>query len=301
MDDTPAQPAAVTASDGIIPHDLPCLSCGYNLRTLRIDGFCPECNAPVRDAWHNRTLVLLGSARDVATLRWGAILMLAAYGVPVVTMVVGVLVAYLTSDWLGLDTIIAILVGGACLTLLTDLSGILLMTSVHNSRTNWPSLRLSAALRTTATLYAAGAMALVVSAWMMSDTLFRIAYALVSVAFPLRIFLLYRYLTRLAVHIPDPHLDWHCHKVMWALTVSTAMLTLPFLVVMLDDSFVSTLPRDAIQVMDAVAKVAAVVAVLSQLLALLAHIRLVSYLNTARRHANYDSTADPDQGRTTNA
>lgn len=30
-----------------IDHDLPCLSCSYNLRTLAQDGRCPECNTPV--------------------------------------------------------------------------------------------------------------------------------------------------------------------------------------------------------------------------------------------------------------
>jgi uncharacterized repeat protein (TIGR04138 family) len=30
-----------------VPCDLPCAECGYNLRTLAIDGNCPECNCPV--------------------------------------------------------------------------------------------------------------------------------------------------------------------------------------------------------------------------------------------------------------
>jgi hypothetical protein len=33
-----------------IPCDLPCVSCGYNLRTLRRNAMCPECGAPIRDS-----------------------------------------------------------------------------------------------------------------------------------------------------------------------------------------------------------------------------------------------------------
>jgi uncharacterized repeat protein (TIGR04138 family) len=31
----------------IIPSDLPCIVCGYNLRTLTVEGQCPECGQPV--------------------------------------------------------------------------------------------------------------------------------------------------------------------------------------------------------------------------------------------------------------
>jgi uncharacterized repeat protein (TIGR04138 family) len=31
----------------IISCDLPCVACGYNLRTLPIEGLCPECGQPV--------------------------------------------------------------------------------------------------------------------------------------------------------------------------------------------------------------------------------------------------------------
>jgi len=35
---------------GIVQHDLSCLGCGYNLRTLADDGRCPECGRFVRDS-----------------------------------------------------------------------------------------------------------------------------------------------------------------------------------------------------------------------------------------------------------
>jgi hypothetical protein len=37
----------VLGADGRIAIDLPCLGCGYNQRTLRADGRCPECGHEV--------------------------------------------------------------------------------------------------------------------------------------------------------------------------------------------------------------------------------------------------------------
>ncbi|MCZ6543380.1 MAG: hypothetical protein O6768_06910, partial [Planctomycetota bacterium] len=33
-----------------IIDDLPCVSCGYNLRAARVVGVCPECGQPVSDS-----------------------------------------------------------------------------------------------------------------------------------------------------------------------------------------------------------------------------------------------------------
>jgi len=37
-------------ADGRIDHDLPCLKCGYNLRTLLDDGQCPECGTSIHES-----------------------------------------------------------------------------------------------------------------------------------------------------------------------------------------------------------------------------------------------------------
>lgn len=37
---------------GNVRSDIPCDECGYNLRTMPIDGHCPECNFPVSDSIH---------------------------------------------------------------------------------------------------------------------------------------------------------------------------------------------------------------------------------------------------------
>ena len=36
-----------TSAGETISGDLLCVNCGYNLRTLRVDGLCPECSMPV--------------------------------------------------------------------------------------------------------------------------------------------------------------------------------------------------------------------------------------------------------------
>ncbi len=38
----------VGEADARVADDLECMQCGYNLRTLPVDGLCPECAAPVR-------------------------------------------------------------------------------------------------------------------------------------------------------------------------------------------------------------------------------------------------------------
>ena len=41
-------PDALAETDTRVADDLECMQCGYNLRTLPVDGLCPECAAPVQ-------------------------------------------------------------------------------------------------------------------------------------------------------------------------------------------------------------------------------------------------------------
>lgn len=45
-----AQPQALSSdAQSRVRSDLPCFRCGYNLRTLRFDGNCPECGTPIAE------------------------------------------------------------------------------------------------------------------------------------------------------------------------------------------------------------------------------------------------------------
>ncbi len=48
VDATPELMPAALNTEGRISGDLGCITCGYNLRTLHVDGRCPECGADVR-------------------------------------------------------------------------------------------------------------------------------------------------------------------------------------------------------------------------------------------------------------
>ena len=61
MDTARSEPQPPVVDDRVAT-DLPCLSCGYNLRTLRSDGRCPECGADVADTVAVRLSLM--SARD---------------------------------------------------------------------------------------------------------------------------------------------------------------------------------------------------------------------------------------------
>ena len=49
-DDAPSPTPAVVDDDRSILSDTICVRCGYNLKTLRADGKCPECGVPVADS-----------------------------------------------------------------------------------------------------------------------------------------------------------------------------------------------------------------------------------------------------------
>lgn len=66
--------------------NLPCVGCGYNLRTLPVDGRCPECNRPVRAAFANP--IWRGSHRELCWTRLGVGLWALAIFMPAVTFVI---------------------------------------------------------------------------------------------------------------------------------------------------------------------------------------------------------------------
>ncbi len=73
-------PTVPLDADGRVCVNAPCLNCGYNLRTLSVEGLCPECAHPVR-------LSLSGLFLRFASPRWerqlarGVLLLIIAVGV----------------------------------------------------------------------------------------------------------------------------------------------------------------------------------------------------------------------------
>ncbi len=69
--------------DGRITIDLPCACCGYNLRTLRPDGRCPECGGAV-SASSRELAVWKGTPADRRCVRAGLVVWMLAAAVPAV-------------------------------------------------------------------------------------------------------------------------------------------------------------------------------------------------------------------------
>ncbi len=68
-----------------ITKDTPCVTCNYNLRGLRLSGYCPECNTPVGKSRHGLTLQYADArwlkriCLGLKLLLWGFALLVAAF------------------------------------------------------------------------------------------------------------------------------------------------------------------------------------------------------------------------------
>lgn len=69
-------PPAALDTDRRLAVDLACVNCGYNLRTLRLEGICPECGSAVADS--TRHYLRFAPWRWVESLAGGAALLLAS-------------------------------------------------------------------------------------------------------------------------------------------------------------------------------------------------------------------------------
>ena len=76
---------------GHVDTDLACATCGYNLRTLRWDGLCPECGRPMRDSVLPNDLDF-GSYQAIRRTRVGIALWIVALTAPAVGLTVYTLV-----------------------------------------------------------------------------------------------------------------------------------------------------------------------------------------------------------------
>jgi hypothetical protein len=82
--DQPKLPGAATLdADGRVAMDAQCVSCGYNLRTLKVEALCPECAQPVAYSIQGYFL-RFASPRWIKGLARGTALVLIALGGTVV-------------------------------------------------------------------------------------------------------------------------------------------------------------------------------------------------------------------------
>ena len=86
-------PATLPTLSPTIDCDLQCLTCGYNLRTLRRDGLCPECGSPVADSLH--TWLAGRDRRWLSLMAWGASLL---FPVPLL-LVLQIFTDFLHWEW----------------------------------------------------------------------------------------------------------------------------------------------------------------------------------------------------------
>lgn len=73
-----------------VTDDCPCRVCGYNLRTLPLDGQCPECGAPVTDSRGTQTLLAAPRRHLLQLLTGAGLVMIAAatFGVAMVALAI---------------------------------------------------------------------------------------------------------------------------------------------------------------------------------------------------------------------
>ncbi len=79
--------STVVHAHGVIEGDLPCATCGYNLRTLPREGRCPECGQDVRDSILP-TSPRFESWKEMRRVRVGAGLLVLSFLVPLLIYVV---------------------------------------------------------------------------------------------------------------------------------------------------------------------------------------------------------------------
>lgn len=73
MPDAPPIPDLSASVSPTIDYDLTCSHCGYNLRTLRRVGLCPECGSPVADSL--RSWLATRDPRWLRRMAWGTALL----------------------------------------------------------------------------------------------------------------------------------------------------------------------------------------------------------------------------------
>jgi hypothetical protein len=135
-------PPAALDTDRRLTFDLACVNCGYNLRTIRLEGICPECGSAVADS--TRHYLRFAPWRWVESLSGGAALVLASVvGAVLVALLMWLLAAPrigYAEHWFAILAR-SFLAGLGLVALLTCISGLLFLTKRNpRHRNGWEGL-----------------------------------------------------------------------------------------------------------------------------------------------------------------
>lgn len=202
-------PAAVVDADGRLIGDVPCVRCGYNLRTQAQDGVCPECTTPVTAALR-ADLLRFSDAGWLRRVDGGLILCAVHASLTLVT--VG---TYLLGPRYFGEPPIWIIVFYTLISVLTVLMGVIAVYRATAPEPGSDDLPSDLNVRTVARLAALGVVAaleLHMGIWFghsmrqfVSFGVREVAAAATALAFGTQMFCLFTHIGRLARRVPKEH------------------------------------------------------------------------------------------------
>lgn len=223
IDDAPTIPTDFFDASGAIAHDHQCKRCGYNLRTLREDGRCPECGTPVG-------LSIRGDLLRFADPDWGESV---AKGLKIILwMILVSIVINLASTWLfpGKSVVGAIL---GLLTGMVSFYGVWLMTTPDPSGIGEdPNLTARKVVRISLVVGLAGSGAALVGTatggipTTAVSTSVAVAGALAALVNLVGEFATFIFYEKLAMRIPDVAIADRARFLKWAFTIALAIVVL---------------------------------------------------------------------------
>jgi hypothetical protein len=211
---------------GNVVVDLPCRKCAYNLRTLSINGRCPECGTAVGFSAQG-DLLRFSDPGWVMTLHRGVVLILAGIAV----IILGVLLAVLIG-FTGAVTVTAVVAGAAGLVgYVLILIGTWLLTAPDPSGLGEDRYGTSRKLIRITMLIglASQALELIEAGFTLPATLavlFAIVQFLAGIAGVVGVFAQLQYIGKLAMRIPDEQIVGRANFLKIAIAVSYGLIVL---------------------------------------------------------------------------
>lgn len=201
-----------TEASGVIESDLPCRSCGYNLRGLFDGGRCPECDTPI-DRSMRGDLLRYSDPRWVRTIARGLRIINIAVVLGLISIIgLAILARSLGLTWLIPTTVLTV---GAVMTIGVWLATEREPAAAENERLFSTRRVLRVLVVAAIVLQAGGDMMSMISR--SSGLAVRLVAAAIVIA---GIFCAFRHAATLARRIPDPLLLAQTRGIMWGLIIS---------------------------------------------------------------------------------